>query len=67
MNIQNVPTVITACCILHNVCEVHGDRFNESWMEEHSDALEQPPSTGTTAVTSDAATAIRNSLVQYYT
>lgn len=67
MNIQNIPTVITACCILHNVCEVHGDRFNESWMEEHSDALEQPPSTGTTAVTSDAATAIRNSLVQYYT
>ena len=67
MNIQNVPTVITACCILHNVCEVHRDRFNESWMEEHSDALEQPPSAGTTAVTSDAATAIRNSLVQYYT
>ena len=30
MNIQNVPTVITACCILHNVCEVHGDCFNES-------------------------------------
>ena len=67
MNIRNIPTVITACCILHNVCEVHGDRFNKSWMEEHSDALEQPPSAETTAVTSDAATAIQNSLVQYYT
>ena len=30
-----------------------GDCFNESWMEEHSDALEQPPLAGTTAVTSD--------------
>lgn len=51
--------LLTACCILHNVlCEVHGDRFNESWMEEHSNALEQPPSAGRTAVISDAAPAI---------
>ena len=24
MNIDNIPCVITACCILHNMCEVHG-------------------------------------------
>ena len=34
MNIENVPCVITACCILHNICEVHGDSFNELWLEE---------------------------------
>ena len=28
--------------------------------------IEQPPSAGTTAITSNAATIIRNSLVQYY-
>ena len=65
MVIEHIPTVITACCILHNICEAHGDRFNEKWIEKHCDLLEQPPSAGTTAVTSDAATTIHNSLVEY--
>ena len=24
-----VPTIISACCVLHNVCEVHGESLNE--------------------------------------
>ena len=66
MIVENVPSVITACCILHNVCEVHGDRFNERWIEDNGNLLEQPSSAGTTAVTSGAASTIRNALVQYY-
>ena len=23
--------VVAACCILHNVCEVHNDGFDETW------------------------------------
>jgi len=34
MFVGNVPNVILACCILHNICEVHGDVFNDEWMEE---------------------------------
>ncbi|KAL1021986.1 hypothetical protein UPYG_G00020770 [Umbra pygmaea] len=26
-----VPTMILACCILHNMCEAHGDLFQEEW------------------------------------
>ncbi|XP_010884671.2 protein ANTAGONIST OF LIKE HETEROCHROMATIN PROTEIN 1 [Esox lucius] len=29
-----VPTMILACCILHNVCEAHGDVFQEEWLGE---------------------------------
>ena len=29
----DVPQVIAACCVQHNVCEIHGDAFNEQWME----------------------------------
>ena len=29
MHINNVPNVVLACCILHNICEIHGDEFNE--------------------------------------
>lgn len=30
---EDIPTVITACCVLHNICEVHRDEFNEEWLE----------------------------------
>ena len=63
MSISNVPNVIMACCILHNVCEVHGEAFNDVWLDDvHSDH----PASTTTAITSSAAEDIRNTLVQYY-
>ena len=44
MNVTNVPNIITACCILHNMCEIHGDTFNEQRLEdintEESDGTE---------------------------
>jgi len=24
MNIENIPHVVAACCILHSICEIHG-------------------------------------------
>ena len=32
MNVSNIPHVITAACILHNVCEVHHEHFNDAWI-----------------------------------
>ena len=29
-----VPTMVLACCILHNVCESHGDAFRAEWQDE---------------------------------
>lgn len=34
MSISNIPNIIMACCILHNMCEIHGDAFNEIWLDE---------------------------------
>ena len=68
MNIEHIPCVITACCILHNMCEVHGDTFNDLWLE-HVDMYTQPEasSTGGSASTvSSTAAVIREALVQYY-
>ena len=28
---NNVPTVVSAACVLHNVCEIHGESLDESW------------------------------------
>ena len=33
MNLYNVPQVITACCILHNMSEVYGELFNDDWLD----------------------------------
>ena len=34
MVVENVPTVVGACCILHNICQIHGDTFNEEWLQD---------------------------------
>jgi len=30
MLVENIPNVITAACVLHNICEIHHDHFNDS-------------------------------------
>ena len=30
MSIENIPNIVTAACILHNVCKIHGESFNEA-------------------------------------
>ena len=29
MKIDKTCNAVTACCILHNICKIHGDEFNE--------------------------------------
>ena len=29
----DVPEVVAAACVLHNVCERHGEEFSEEWLE----------------------------------
>ena len=34
MNIANITLVVTACCILNNICEINIDVFDDNWLEE---------------------------------
>jgi len=46
MNVSNVPHVVTACCILHNISETLGDEIlMDGWMDESSNDLLEQPST----------------------
>ena len=65
MGIDNVPHIITACCILHNMCEVHGDSFIELWLED-VDMSTQPEVSHSSGYDTSAKT-IRDVLVKYYT
>ena len=64
---EHIPIVILACCILHSLCEVHGEVFNEVWLQNDSE-YQQPtsPSLSTTSMGHSLAQDIRNTLMQYF-
>uniref|UniRef100_A0A8C8SK72 DDE Tnp4 domain-containing protein n=1 Tax=Pelusios castaneus TaxID=367368 RepID=A0A8C8SK72_9SAUR len=46
---DNIPVVISACCVLHNICENRGERFMNSWTREAErleHAFQQPDTRG---------------------
>ena len=31
VQLEDVPDIVASCCVLHNICQIHGDNFDESW------------------------------------
>ena len=66
MHTDNIPHMIAAACVLHNICEVHHEHFNDAWLQNSDSEYDQP----TTVITRDASVgsphAIRNVLVSYF-
>ena len=58
MEVAHVPQIVSACCILHNICEIHGNCFVDSWMD-NTTRLEQPTSTAAPIVTSSQSKDMR--------
>ena len=58
--------MIAATCVLHNICEVHHEHFNDAWLQNSDSEYDQPA----TVITRDASVgsphAIRNALVSYF-
>jgi len=68
MNVSNVPHIVTACCVLHNICEIFGDAIPDGWVDATSnDSLEQPSTIASPGERpeNDAKT-VRQILVDYY-
>ena len=72
MDIDNVPHVIFACCVLHNVCEVHGDKFKDEWLLEVDTHTAQPDdqqsssSAQSTCVSGGDQVHVREILIDYF-
>ena len=37
VSLESVPETIGACCVLHNLCQIHGDAFDDEWLETASE------------------------------
>ena len=59
--------LIAACCVLHNVCELHGETFNDKWMEGVQERDYDCSSAGSNpAQAAESAAAIRNAFMSYF-
>ena len=64
MHTKHIPVVISACCILHNLCEVHGESFNDAWLLQECE-FEQPTAPSLPSTSTGTAHDIRNTIAQY--
>ena len=66
MHTNNIPHVIAAVCVLHNICEVHHEHFNDSWLQNSDGEYDQPLPVATRDTSVGSAHTIRNTLVSYF-
>lgn len=41
MLLTNVPRMVATCLVLHNMCIIHGDKFDDAWVQEARAELER--------------------------
>ena len=64
---NDVPLIVIACCVLHNICEIHHNEFNSEWLDSiESTQIPQPHSTVSDNEPSENASEIRQALVHYF-
>ena len=68
MLIENIHTIVTAACILHNICEIHKETFNESWLQqvEECNGYPQPTCSAARDGNEDGPKKVRDALVVYF-
>ena len=63
----DVPELIAACCVLHNICEIHGDTFDDQWMEGVQEQGGVCASGGSASTLSEeSAKTIRKTFMSYF-
>ena len=65
MHIENIPNVVGACCMLHNICEIHNDTFNEEWLQDMNEDGADTVAASSSRVGS--CNDIRDALIEYFT
>lgn len=66
-HLELVPMMALACCVLHNVCEMHGDPFRDEWLAEvRHPECPQPSATSPAYMDDPNAEQVRSLLCSYF-
>ena len=63
--LENVPHVVSACIVMHNMCELYGDNCLEEWSDCSSTTDTTTPSPTASSMTSNEASDIREAIMQH--
>ena len=67
VDVNYASKVVAACCVLHNICEIHGDAFDDDWLNGTDDqTLETNLSTVSSNQPTEGAVDIRNAFMSYF-
>ena len=69
MHTDHIPNIIAAACILHNMCEVYSERFNDAWLQDVARSGSNfftPPSIACRDGCNDRPKQVRDALVHYF-
>ena len=64
--IHDVPKLVAACCVLHNVCEIHGETFDEDWMNDITDNNSVNTVSTTSTSLESSGRDVRQALMAYF-
>ena len=64
VHVNDVPELVGACCVLHNICQLHGEGFDEQWLDESSQC--DSPAISTITNRASDGDRIRTALTQYF-
>ena len=42
VHVIHVPELVGACCILHNICQLHQEGFDDEWMDQDGCSCDSP-------------------------
>ena len=64
---KNVSAVASAACVPHNIREIHGESFDESWASDNASSdIAQPDRCPVDSTAVSGSVAIREALVDYF-
>ena len=63
--LENVPHVVSACIVMHNMCELYGDNCLEEWSDCSSTTDSTTPSPAASSMVSSEASDIRDAIMQH--
>ena len=63
---RNIPNIIAATCVLHNMCEIHGDSCDEKWADDVTTSVLPQPDRPAHNVAASGSASIRDALVYYF-